>query len=85
MVTSPNTITIGGEKKNDEMDRECATQEAEEKCIQGLVDKPEERGQLGKSRHIYGAIILKWFLTKQKWEVVNCFTWLMIVTSSRVL
>jgi len=35
------------------MDRECATQEAEEKCIQGLVDKPEERGQLGKSRHIW--------------------------------
>ena len=55
MVTSPNTITTGGKKKtkDDEMDRECGTQEAEEKCIQGLVDKPEKRGQLGKSRHIW--------------------------------
>lgn len=35
------------------MDRKCATQEAEEKCIQSLVDTPEERGQLGKSRHTW--------------------------------
>lgn len=30
------------------MDKEFGTQEAQGKCIQGLVDKPEERGQLGK-------------------------------------
>lgn len=49
MVTSPNTFTI--EKiKEDEMDRECSIHQAEEKCIQGLV---EERGQHGKSRHTW--------------------------------
>ena len=39
-------------------------------------------GQMGFNSVFRG---LKWFLTKQKWEVVNCFTWLMTVTSSRVL
>jgi hypothetical protein len=42
-----------GKIKEDKMDRECGTHEAEEKYIQCLVDKPEERGQLGKSRHIW--------------------------------
>ena len=35
------------------MDRECGTHEAEEKCIQCVVDKSEERGQLGRSRHTW--------------------------------
>lgn len=35
------------------MDREYGTHEAEEKCTQGLVDKPEERGRLGTSRHTW--------------------------------
>jgi len=52
MAPSPKTITIG-KIKEDEMDRECSTQEAEEKYMQGLVDKPEQRGQPGESRHTW--------------------------------
>jgi hypothetical protein len=43
------------------------------------------KGDNVESQGIHGSIILKWILTKQKWEVVGCFAWLMIVTSSRVL
>jgi len=53
MVTSPNNITIAKKNEEDEMGRECGTQEADEKCIQGLVDKPKERGQCGKSRNTW--------------------------------
>jgi hypothetical protein len=66
------------------MDREYGTHEAEEKCIQCLVDKPEERGRLGKSRHTWKDNI-KIGLNKTEMEVVDCFARLMIVTRGRVL
>lgn len=50
--SSPNIIAIV-KIKEDEMDRECGMHEAEQKCIQGLVDKPEERRPLGKSMHMW--------------------------------
>jgi hypothetical protein len=68
MVPSPKTITIR-KIKEDEMDRECSTQEAEEKYIQGLVDMPEQRAQLGESRHTWKENI-KMYLNKT--EMGSC-------------
>jgi len=45
---------LGDKIKNNEMDEACSKYEGEEKCIQGLVGKPEEKRPLGKPRRIGG-------------------------------
>jgi hypothetical protein len=53
--------------KKNEMDGTCSTYGGDERCIPGLVGKPDGMRLLGIPRHIYGKIILKWLL--KKWDM----------------
>jgi len=50
--------------KKNEMGGTCGTYGGEERCIHGLVGKPDGKRLLGRPRHIYGGIILKWVFKK---------------------
>jgi hypothetical protein len=42
------------------MDGTCGTFEGSEGTHKGLVGKPEGKRLLGRPRHVYGRVILKW-------------------------
>ena len=56
------TINIIQTKKI-QMGVACSTYRGEERCVQGLVGKPEIKSLLGKSRYVK-KIILEWILNE---------------------
>jgi hypothetical protein len=50
MICGLHLIFLGGTIENNEMGRTCSAYGGEERCIQGLVRKPEGKRPLGRPR-----------------------------------